>query len=52
MADAGFTVELARDMREEMALLRGFMTEAAGRAELAAECATRRTPCAASSWKA
>lgn len=42
MAEAGFTVELARDMREEMALLRGFMTEAAGRAELAQEM--RHTP--------
>jgi ubiquinone/menaquinone biosynthesis C-methylase UbiE len=42
MADAGFTVELARDMREEMALLRGFMTEPAGRAELLQEM--RHTP--------
>jgi SAM-dependent methyltransferase len=37
MAEAGFEVELARDMREEMALVRGFMTDAAGRADLAEE---------------
>lgn len=37
MARAGFAVELARDMREEMALLRGFMADEAGRAALRRE---------------
>lgn len=42
MRQAGFQVELARDMREEMPLLRGFMADAQGRAEVAAEA--RQTP--------
>lgn len=39
MAEAGFAVDLACDMRDEMALLRGFVTEPAGRAELVQELA-------------
>ena len=39
MAEAGFAVDLACDMRDEMALLRGFLTEPAGRAELVQELA-------------
>lgn len=42
MAQAGFRVELARDMREEMALLRGFVTQAADREAMVAEM--RSTP--------
>jgi cyclopropane fatty-acyl-phospholipid synthase-like methyltransferase len=37
MAAAGFEVELARDMREEMALLRGFIVHPADRLEVAHE---------------
>jgi ubiquinone/menaquinone biosynthesis C-methylase UbiE len=37
MTDAGFRVELARDMREEMALLRGFVTQAADREAIGVE---------------
>lgn len=37
MAAAGFQVELARDMREEMAVLRGFIVDAGDRAEVARE---------------
>jgi cyclopropane fatty-acyl-phospholipid synthase-like methyltransferase len=42
MTDAGFHVELARDMREEMALLRGFVTQPADREAIGAEM--RATP--------
>jgi hypothetical protein len=42
MTDAGFRVELARDMREEMALLRGFVTQPADREAIGAEM--RATP--------
>jgi cyclopropane fatty-acyl-phospholipid synthase-like methyltransferase len=37
MAHAGFRVDLARDMREEMALLRGFVTQPADRDAIRAE---------------
>nr|WP_281068711.1 methyltransferase domain-containing protein [Ramlibacter agri] len=39
MAEAGFAVELARDMRGEMALLRGFIADAGRRDEVRAELA-------------
>jgi cyclopropane fatty-acyl-phospholipid synthase-like methyltransferase len=42
MTEAGFRVELARDMREEMALLRGFVTQPADREAIGAEM--RATP--------
>lgn len=42
LADAGFAVDLARDMREEMALLRGFIVNARDRESVAQEM--RATP--------
>ena len=44
MAQAGFAVELARDMRDDMALARGFMTEAAARAEVLQELRASTDP--------
>jgi cyclopropane fatty-acyl-phospholipid synthase-like methyltransferase len=44
MTDAGFNLGLACDMREEMALLRGFMTDPADRREVEAEMAQNRDP--------
>jgi ubiquinone/menaquinone biosynthesis C-methylase UbiE len=44
MMEAGFHVELARDMRGEMALLRGFVTQPADRAAIGAEMRNTRDP--------
>ena len=44
MAEAGFSVELARDMREEMPLARGFLVDPADREAVAQELAATRDP--------
>lgn len=44
MTDAGFSIDLACDMREEMALLRGFMANPSDRIEVEAELVQTRDP--------